>query len=273
MSDKRNDALLEQALTEIAMEDTQALKDELARDPDLLHAAETAYARHSADMLFQLRRKQRKPGTVATRFLKIAAAVLILFGSWQLLGQPIKDLLFPPVPLASNAPTVLVTAALHETSAAMTATIIPAVTATAAVTEAPTAAPSATPSPEPAGAPSPVPLLPTIDWPGQYYVPAHAAQYRTLAITTQEDAHLATLTDDRGNAYEYTEYLASVVPPTAAGAQLAYAVLPDGTLALTAVGSQGVQVIWDAGGRTLTVSSPAGLDEALALASVIEPVQ
>lgn len=285
MSDRRDDGLLEQALAEIAQEDAGRLRDDLRRDPALRSAADAAFARGQKRLLPRLRRG-RGPRVIRLHLLQAAASIVLLVGAWYALQQPIRDLLKQPDPLASGTPT-----ALHHTLAPRTtepAHTLPPQTAAPRPTPQPdTPAPStpaitqeSTQAPKPTASASltPVPFTPEPTqgapaWPGRHFVPAGTKGFTLTALTGLSAGAQASFTDSQGNAYTFTEHDHPALPAPGPGAQLAYALLKDGSVALTAEGSSGAQVIWDTDGRTLSVFTRAGIRQALALANAIEKIQ
>ena len=251
----KHDDLLEQALAEIAMEETTRLKAQL-HDPALRDAADSLYVRHRSRLLAKL--QARKKRRSYTRFFQLAASVLLVIGAWQVFKQPVKDMLNKPVPLTSGAPTfVPATPALLETP-----TLVPATA---------TAAPTASPSPEPTATPTLAPAPLADAWGGTYFVTSK--EKYTLKGLVPGNMHRAEFADADGNAYTFAEYPQPTLPSIEKGAQLQYVHLPDGTVALTAEGPQGAQVIWDVDGRTLSVFTQASLNEALAMASDIQKIK
>ncbi len=251
----KHDDLLEQALAEIAMEETNCLKAQL-QDPALRDAADSLYVRHRSRLLSKLRARKKRRSY--TRFFQLAASVLLVIGAWQVFKQPVKDMLNKPVPLTSGTPTfVPATPALLETP-----TLVPATA---------TAAPTASPSPEPTATPTLAPTPLADAWGGTYFVTSK--EKYTLKGLVSGTMHRAEFADADGNAYTFLEYPQPTLPDTEKGAQLQYVHLSDGTVALTAEGPQGAQVIWDVDGRTLSVFTQASLNEALAMAGDIQKIK
>jgi hypothetical protein len=251
----KHDDLLEQALAEIAMEETNRLKAQL-HDPALRDAADSLYVRHRSRLLPKLRARKKRRSYA--RFFQLAASVLLVIGAWQVFKQPVKDMLNKPVPLTSGAPTfVPATPALLETP-----TLVPATA---------TAAPTASPSPESTATPTLAPTPLADAWGGTYFVTSK--EKYTLKGLVPGTMHRAEFADADGNAYTFAEYPQPTLHDIEKGAQLQYVHLPDGTVALTAEGPQGAQVIWDVDGRTLSVFTQASLNEALAMAGDIQKIK
>lgn len=198
----KHDDLLEQALAEIAMEETNRLKAQL-HDPALRDAADSLYVRHRSRLLAKL--QARKKRRSYTRFFQLAASVLLVIGAWQVFKQPVKDMLNKPVPLTSGAPTfVPATPALLETP-----TLVPATA---------TAAPTASPSPEPTATPTLAPTPLADAWGGTYFVTSK--EKYTLKGLVPGTMHRAEFTDADGNAYTFAEYPQPTLPSIEKGTQL-----------------------------------------------------
>ena len=80
----KHDDLLEQALAEIAMEETNRLKAQL-HDPALRDAADSLYVRHRSRLLAKL--QARKSGAPTRGFSSWRPACLVI-GAWQILNSP-----------------------------------------------------------------------------------------------------------------------------------------------------------------------------------------
>lgn len=282
----REENVLEQALADIATQETLALEQQMTFSD--MQAAKKMQLAHSKENL-ALIRKHTRSFHVAP-FLRAAAAIALVAGGLMLLrtSMPEKmDISTPTAPslsvqtnlppstfepnhafIPSVTPTASPIVNSFETFTA-TPVPLPAITPSPEITSEPTIAPTAVPTLHPTATPSPAPTAtPTPaakpspaaqhpdGWQGRYFPAANPADW-TLK---QADGNIAVYDDN----YIFTEY--DQITQTAAGQNIAeyQYVMINGIPALLTEDQAGqFTLTWDVDGQTLSLFSPDGEKETL----------
>ena len=91
MSDRRSrreERLIAQAFEQLAMEEANALEEEMAQNPSLQTQADMSYLRHSPKVQALIDRKLRRQRTTPfLRSLTLAASLLLMIGGGLLLSR------------------------------------------------------------------------------------------------------------------------------------------------------------------------------------------
>lgn len=283
MSDRRSrreERLIAQAFEQLAMEEANALEEEMAQNPSLQTQADMSYLRHSPKVQALIDRKLRRQRTTPfLRSLTLAASLLLMIGGGLLLSrQAPKDITRPAevtATLATATLQVLSPSPLPASTLTPAPTASPTAAVTASPTPAPTAAPTATASPTPAPsatpAVSPLPATTASPWLGNYYPTVLPSGYAFREIVSTDGHHRAVFVDDRGLQLVYTEHSAATMPASGDEASsYRYVQLNNKLMALLVTTKDGVTLSWDQDGQTLEVYSAAGVDSALSLANAVK---
>ncbi len=258
----RQEALLEAAFHELALEETQHLKDQMMFEPSLVKQAEALHRKNGRRVRALIEKqlgKKRRQGWMA---LSAAACLaLALLGTFRLFKAPEDQVIKP-------GPQVVSLTAQPSGTASPAPTHRP----TPQVTPSPTQAP--TPSPSPTIAPTPL----EDSWPGLFYPASLPAGYRLTGVFKGEEAgmaHQAQFANDQTGELALSEYEASQVVEPGAGAEgVRYTALPGGATALAwEEAGRGAFVVWDQEGRTLVAHASSGLEEALAFAGSVKRIK
>lgn len=259
---KREADWLREACADLAEEEIRLLDRGLT--PDERRQAEETYRGHKRTALALIRRRSAR--SAAAPYLKAAAVLALLVGAAYFSlrqSQPEHVPLIQP-PAASVGPyyTAVPAAAFSETP---TPTPTPAPpTPTPVSTDAPVPV-TPTPAPSPAPTPASRRLPPPSGWSGNYFLsgelPASAGldltKYGRCSVRAEDDLQTVSYSYD-GWELRFTEYASSVPVPVPEDADVSYARLSDGVIALRAETAEGVTVSWDQGGQTLSLFLSAG---------------
>lgn len=295
----KQDTLLEQALFEIAAQETRTLEQCMTFAD--MQAAKRMQNEHKKDAL-ALIRKHIKTFSAAP-YLRVAAVLVVLLGGLFLLRSlPTEKNILPPevqhlqplfthfpaeasptvnsglptstpifgsdeLPSPTPTPQNTVFVPVNTTHAPVltpTPTLIPTATPTLAptLTLIPTAPPTAAPTSESAYYPD--------DWQGDYFPQAHNGQW-AMKKGSNDDSNVAVYDD----SYEFAEYANQVILPVtdAEDCRFRY-VSVNGVPALLTEDKAGrLTLTWDVEGRTLSLFTPIGDEETLlSLAETVCPI-
>ena len=276
---KREADWLREACADLAEEEIRLLDRGLT--PDERRQAEETYRGHKRTALALIRRRSAR--SAAAPYLKAAAVLALLVGAAYFSlrqSQPEHVPLIQP-PAASVGPyyTAVPAAAFSETPTPTPTPAPPTPTPTPSPAPTPTPAPPTptpvstdapvpvTPTPAPSPAPTPASrrLPPPSGWSGNYFLsgelPASAGldltKYGRCSVRPEDDRQTVSYSYD-GWELRFTEYASSVPVPVPEDADVSYARLSDGVIALRAETAEGVTVSWDQGGQTLSLFLSAG---------------
>ena len=262
MPDKEND--LREALSQLAQEETEQFAQSLTREER--RNAEALFRQHKRRALSLIARHSRKAHGSAARWLRAAAALVLVLGGALLIFRQTPPEITPLAPgrTASVAP-------YHSDT--------PAPTETPISTEIPTPVPTDTPIPTPE--PTPVPTLeptatpPTLTpapvwqdaaapsaWQGSAFPSRLPGGYFADGLESENGVHTAVFSngDDR-IVFTESEALSSL--PIADGADVTY-VQWDGVVALRAQAGSQVQLTWDENGHSFSLLATGGQAEEIA---------
>ena len=283
----REQDILEQALSELAARETQALEKQMTFSD--MQTAKKMQLAHSKENLSLIRKHTRS--FRAAPFLRAAAAIAVVVGGLMLLrtSMPEKtDILTPATPSLSvqtNSPsatqepfTVMNTASLPtptpfvdivETFTA-TPVPLPTVIPSPEPTAEPTVSPTAIPTPQPTSTPSPAPTATPVvtathapavqhpdGWQGSYFPGKNAGEW-----ALKQPGGMTAVYDDN---YEFTEY-DHIASPLANGQEIdeyRYITINGVPALLTEDMAGQFTLTWDMDGHTLSLFSPDGEKETL----------
>lgn len=278
---KREEALLREACAQLAQEEADRLE----------HSLTDAEKRETEDMFRRHRRKADRiiarstgsasAGSRAAIALRVAACLIFATGA-LVLGLRYRAQLPPQTPLSgvlSPTPAPLYTAGPAQTDSPVPSappTEAPAPEATVSPTEKPvfviTASPSptstpyfdendqllptVTPLPEEADVipptATPSPIMSPDRWTGAHYPQQLPDGYTLATVNREEDSSVAAYTLE-GRALIFTEYESSLTAAVPRQSRSSYIQLDSGVIALRIEEEEGVTLIWDQDGHTLSL--------------------
>jgi len=275
----REEELFRDACARLAQEETEELSRSMTAEED--RRAEEIYRHHRPSALFLIRRHTRRQGARG-RALAAAAAAAVLFGAAYLAlsrtppdsvpaAQPPTASVAPyysPVPTETEIPAL--ESAITPTEPEKTAIIeaeTPTMTPTPAATNEPTEAPAMTPqptaTPTPAPTEAPEEMYSPAGWTGLFF-PQRMPEGSEMAYLSQENGRHTAAYTLNGMEILFTEYDAPQTLAVPEGAEVRYAPLENGVIALRAETDAGVTFIWDQDGRTFAVACEKADAEAIA---------